>query len=309
MDYDRLFREALEKGLSREDIIRYLAQLEEETKNAEQKVQTRINSLNSARDELSGEVSQFSDHVEDLEKQLEREKERVRKLTAERDQLYAKLETTEMELDRSGLMRQQELEQCEKEIAEFLEEKKRLQEQLRSTESKAQKYEEMRSNLKRLRAKAEYEAYSMVETAKEQSMDAVSVVDDLSQEITVFQSDLGKIKEDFKIGTATLEDRLDALYYALEHHVETLQGIKIRFYKKHRIPVEESSYDYVAIASSDQAHAVRESAAPQEEVAVEPGEGSLHRAQEAFPPPAGELTGEETMFGEAAEEPSSQDYI
>ena len=109
-------------------------------------------------------------------------------------------------------------------------------------------YDELQGNLKRIRMKAEAEAYQMVETAKEQSMDAISVVDDVVEEISVFRSDVGKIREDIQIGPETAKDRLNALYDSLDRYVGKLQGIKERFYEAHHLPLLEEDYQYIGLS-------------------------------------------------------------
>ena len=164
-----------------------------------------------------------------------------------RDYLYTELEQKQQELDEEVKARQDDLVACKREIERYLVQKKKMRKQIEELSVKNQKYDELQGNLKRIRMKAEAEAYQMVETAKEQSMDAISVVDDVVEEISVFRSDVGKIREDIQIGPETAKDRLNALYDSLDRYVGKLQGIKERFYEAHHLPLLEEDYQYIGI--------------------------------------------------------------
>ncbi len=247
MDYQKLFRSTEKNGFNRDDVIRYMEETERNTQSAQAELKDQIELLTQSREELTQEVSAFSSHVEELEQQLKEEKERVRKVSSMRDYLYTELEQKQQELDEEVKARQDDLVACKREIERYLVQKKKMRKQIEELSVKNQKYDELQGNLKRIRMKAEAEAYQMVETAKEQSMDAISVVDDVVEEISVFRSDVGKIREDIQIGPETAKDRLNALYDSLDRYVGKLQGIKERFYEAHHLPLLEEDYQYIGI--------------------------------------------------------------
>lgn len=248
MDYQKLFRSTGKNGFNRDDVIQYMQETEKNTQSAQEELKDQIELLTQSKEELTQEISAFSSHVEELEQQLEEEKEHVRRVSSMRDYLYTELEHKQQELDEEVKARQDDLAACKREIERYLAQKKKMQKQVEELSVKNQKYDELQGNLKRIRMKAEAEAYQMVETAKEQSMDAISVVDDVVEEISLFRSDVGKIREDIHIGTETAEDRLNALYDSLDHYVGKLKGIKERFYEAHHLPLSEESYQYTSIA-------------------------------------------------------------
>lgn len=249
MDYKKIFRSATEDGFNQEDVLRYMQEMEKSAKETEAQLKDQIDLLAQSRDELSHEVSQFSTQVKGLEEQLEEERSRVHQVSSMRDYLYTELEHKQKELDEEAKARQDDVAACKREIERYLSHKKKLQKQVEELSVKNQKYDELQGNLKRIRMKAESEAFAMLETAKEQSMDAISVVDDVVEEISLFQKDIKQIKEDIRIGPDTAEDRLNALYQELEKNIGQLKGIKERFYEAHHLRADENGYDYIAIVS------------------------------------------------------------
>lgn len=252
MDYQKLFKSTEKNGFYRDDVIRYMKEMEKNTRDAEAELKDQIELLTQSREELTQEVSEFSTQVEVLEHQLDEEKERVRKVSSMRDYLYTELEQKQQELDDEAKARQSDLAACKREIELYLAQKQQLQEQVDELSVKTQKYDELQGNLKRIRQQAESQAYEMLETAKEQSMDAISIVDDVVGEIQVFRSDIGQIRSDIRIGTQTAEDRLNSLYDTLDSYLGKLNGIKARFYEAHHLTVTEDGYDYVSIAPAEQ---------------------------------------------------------
>lgn len=274
MDYKKLFRSAEKNGFQRDDVIRYLKEMEKNTQDTEAVLKDQIELLTQSREELTHEVSEFSNQVKGLEQQLQEEKDRVQKISSMRDYLYTELEHKQQELDEEVKARQDDISACRREIELYLAQKKKLKDQVEQLSIKSQKYDELQSSLKRIRMKAESEAFQMLETAKEQSMDAISVVDDVVEEIEVFQTDIGQIKADLQIGPHTAEDRLNGLYDVLDRYVGNLKGIKERFYQAHHLSDGQDGYDYMRIAPNRQ-ESQFEDAEAEEELPTDGGRENL----------------------------------
>lgn len=251
MEYSQLFKTAQKGGYYKQEVNSYIRKMEEDSKTAQEDLQNQINHLTLSRDQLSSEVSNFSERVNQLEEKLSQEKERVREVTVQKDELYSALEQKQQELDDAILARHNDIATCEKEITTFLMEKKELQAKVKQLEEKGAKYDDLHRNLKQYCQKAESDAFCMLETAKEQSMDAISVVDYVTKELEFFQTDVKKLRGDLHIGTEMLEDRLASLYDTLEACVRNLHGIKTRFYAANNLPLEDG-YEYVNIAEHAQ---------------------------------------------------------
>ena len=67
------------------------------------------------------------------------------------------------------------------------------------------------------------------------AMDAICVVDKINKELVLLKEDLEVLKSDLKIGTATVEDRIDSFYYSIFEYMKDLNDIKNQFYKENNI--------------------------------------------------------------------------
>ena len=268
LDFTNLFRDVCDNGYRKEDVVRYINQMKQETQQAQAELKEKLEQLTVSKNELSNQVSHFSQHVGELEDKLQRESKNLREVTKTRDQLYLKLEQKQQELDEVSKRRKDEVARCKAEISEYLAQRKEMQDQIEELGIKGKKFDEIQSQLKNIRKKAESDAFLLVDNAKVESMEAVSVIDDVEQEVSLFKSDIGKIRADFEIGTKTLEDRLDSLYYALERWTYKLHGIKTRFYQENHLTLDEG-YDYVAIDDSENKPGILYRRAPGDEQEAE----------------------------------------
>ena len=314
MDIKKSFGNASISRADKEDVLQHIEKMEKNAKNAQDGLRIQIENLAQSRDELSGEVLDFSGRVEELENQLSNEKEKVQQLAGLRDSLYTELEKKQQELDSAVQQRMDDVAACEKEIAAYLEHKHQLQMQVDAMKTKSQQYDAMQNSLKKIYRQAQSDAYNMVEEAKEQSMDAVDIVDDISKEVTVFKTDIKRIREDIAIGSCTAQDRLDSLYYALDSYVQKLHNIKIKFYQANQIPVDAESYDYIDIVNqqkqTDSAFAGEVAEAAEEQPATMQEEVPVlqkavqHKSSFTVTPVPNSST-----LGEAADEKTDEKYI
>lgn len=242
MALNKSFRNAAFGGFNKEDVLHYIDEMTESTKTLEAGLKNQLNSLTASRNELTNRVSTFAEQVQELEQQLGEERTNLRELASMRDQLYIELQVKQQALDTAVTRREKDIADCEREIAMYLEQKRRLTDELSQAQEKGNKYDEIQQDLKQIRLDAESSAFRMVEEAQVQSMEAVSVVDDVKDEIDTFKEDIGQIRSDLSIGTVTLEDRLDSLYYTLDSHVQKLCGIKAQFYASNGIPIDENDF-------------------------------------------------------------------
>ena len=104
---------------------------------------------------------------------------------------------------------------------------------------KSRQYDDIQFHLYEIHQKAEADAQEIRDSAKEQAMDAVFVIDDIKEAVAVFQQDLKALKKDLEIGSDTLEDRVTSFLYSLESFENTLDQIKLRFYQDNHLPWEK----------------------------------------------------------------------
>lgn len=104
---------------------------------------------------------------------------------------------------------------------------------------KSRQYDDIQFHLYEIHQRAEADAQEIRDSAKEQAMDAVFVIDDIKEAVAVFQQDLKALKKDLEIGSDTLEDRVTSFLYSLESFENTLDQIKLRFYQDNHLPWEK----------------------------------------------------------------------
>ena len=78
----------------------------------------------------------------------------------------------------------------------------------------------------KIKRDAEIRAHSVVDEAQEKAMDTVMLIDNIEKEIELFREDLVFLRRDIKIGTLTLDDRLDNIYLRLCKNMDNLRKIK-----------------------------------------------------------------------------------
>lgn len=106
---------------------------------------------------------------------------------------------------------------------------------------KSRQYDDIQYHLHEIHQKAESEAFMIRESAKEQAMDAIFVIDDIKETVSVFGQDVKALKRDLEIGSDTLEDRVAAFLYSLKSFEEKLDQIKQRFYEDNHLSQENTA--------------------------------------------------------------------
>ena len=141
-------------------------------------------------------------------------------MTASRNALYKSLQDTQMRL---------------------AEEKRQLQEQYDALVIKAKRYDELQESLVKIKMKAELRAHGVIDEAQEKAMDTIMLIDDIEKEISLFREDVTYLRRDIKIGTVTLDDRLENVYLRLCKSLDRLIEIKENFYIKNSLPLDDDA--------------------------------------------------------------------
>ncbi len=160
-------------------------------------------------------------------------------MTASRNALYRSLQETQMRLAETMGQRENDIEAYQKELDMRLNEKRQLQEQYDSLVIKAKRYDELQESLVKIKMNAEQRAHGVIDEAQEKAMDTIMLIDDIEKEIILFREDLTYLRRDIKIGTVTLDDRLENIYLRLCKNLDRLMEIKENFYKKNSLPMDE----------------------------------------------------------------------
>ncbi len=161
-------------------------------------------------------------------------------MTASRNALYKSLQDTQMRLAEEMGQRENDIEAYRKELDLRMQEKRALQEQCDELMIKAKRYDELQESLIRIKMKAEIRAHGVIDEAQEKAMDTILLIDDIEKEIRLFREDITFLRRDIKIGTVTLDDRLDNIYLRLCKNLDRLTEIKEEFYIKNSLPLDET---------------------------------------------------------------------
>ena len=105
---------------------------------------------------------------------------------------------------------------------------------------KSRQYDDIQFHLYEIHQKAESEAQIIRDSAKEQAMEAIFVIDDIKETVGIFQQDVEALKRDLEIGNDTLEDQVTSFLYSLKSFEKKLECIKARFYRDNHLSLEET---------------------------------------------------------------------
>lgn len=158
-------------------------------------------------------------------------------MTAARNALYKSLQDTQMRLAEAVSQRENDIEAYQKELDIRLSEKRQLQEQYDALVIKAKRYDELQESIVKIKLKAEVRAHGVIDEAQEKAMDTIMLIEDIEKEIQLFREDLTYLRRDIKIGTVTLDDRLENIYLRLCKNLDRLTEIKENFYIKNSLPL------------------------------------------------------------------------
>ena len=212
----------------------------------------KMNDENTAKhsefSENSKEKLSLEEQVEILQKKLEQAEITATdksialiEMTAGRNALYHSLQETQMRLAEVTGQYENDVEAYKKEMDLCMKEKRQLQEQYDSVVIKAKRYDELQESIIKIKMKAEMQAHEMIDDAQEKTMDAVNLIDNIEKEMRLFREDLTFLRRDIKIGTLTLDDRLQNVDIRLTKNLEKLLKIRETFYVTNSLPMDEPS--------------------------------------------------------------------
>lgn len=167
-------------------------------------------------------------------------------MTASRNALYNSLQETQMRLAEAVGQRENDVEAYKKELELRLREKRQLQEQYDSLVIKAKRYDELQESLIKIKMKAEEQSHCIIDEAQEKAMDTIMLIDNIEKEIKLFSEDIIFLRRDIKIGTLTVDDRLDNVYLRLCKNLDRLLEIKENFYITNSLPFDDEMDDSVS---------------------------------------------------------------
>lgn len=184
------------------------------------------------------EIEQLKERLHNAELELSDKKIALIEITAARNALYNSIQSLQMQLADVTAQRENDIEAYEAELRQRLDEKHALQEKYDLLVIKAKRYDELQESLMNIKMKAEARALGVIDEAQEKAMDAVNIIDSIEKEVNLFREDIAWLRRDIKIGTITLDDRLDTLYQRICKNMDLLIEIKKDFYKSNHLPFD-----------------------------------------------------------------------
>ncbi|MDP4120186.1 MAG: hypothetical protein Q8876_03915 [Bacillota bacterium] len=186
-------------------------------------------------------TSKLSDKVSELEAKLAEERAKAIGADAEIENLYSKLKETSKQLAVVISQRENEVAAYDKELRKLIRDKAELAKRVEYLAFRENQFIEFSSKLSDKIDAATEESYRIIENAQIKAMDSVRFIDKIIDEMNVFKIDLQLIKKDINIGTITLEDRVDMLYYKLKEDLGRLIEIKMSFFTDNNIYLDEDA--------------------------------------------------------------------
>ena len=210
------------------------------------KMEDEMTVKHSEFSENSREKLSLEEQVDILQKKLEQAEMTATdkgialiEMTAGRNALYHSLQEAQMRLAEVTGQYENDVETYKRELDLRLKEKRQLQEQYDSVIIKAKRYDELQESLIKIKMKAEMQAHEMIDDAQEKTMDAIMLIDNIEKEMRLFREDLTFLRRDIKIGTLTLDDRLENVDIRLTKNLEKLLAIKESFYVTNSLPMDD----------------------------------------------------------------------
>ena len=191
-------------------------------------------------DVLTKKIKSLTDENTKLKKELKNQNDILESIKDENLRLYETLKKHQSAFSEIIMQKDDDISIFEKELSKYIEEKSQLQKQIDKLTIKSKRYDKFQGNLLKIQLKAESTALKMIEEAQAQSMESISIIDDIAREVYLFMVDTYKLKEDLKIGTVTIEDRISSICYKFNYHLEILKQIKKNFYETNNLNI----YDY-----------------------------------------------------------------
>lgn len=189
---------------------------------------------------LTKKIKSLTDENTKLKKELKNQNDILESIKDENLRLYETLKKHQSAFSEIIMQKDDDISIFEKELSKYIEEKSQLQKQIDKLTLKSKRYDKFQGNLLKIQLKAESTALKMIEEAQSQSMESISIIDDIAKEVYLFMVDIDKLKEDLKIGTVTIEDRISSICYKFNYHLEILKQIKKNFYETNNLNI----YDY-----------------------------------------------------------------
>lgn len=217
-------------GLQKNEVIGYFDDMAADARQREEELKKKISALEESRRLLEQRVEEFSGKIHLLEEKLQHQIEEQKKMEFDFSEIVFEKQSMVSHQEQLLKEREEELARCRREIWDYIEEQKRLKGQISGLQAKSEKYDAVKESLEELKMSAELEAAEIVEEAEAQAMDAISAVDEVTQQVKRLKEETEKLSD-----TPQEQNRLEMFYASMEQVLEQLGRTKARFFAKHMV--------------------------------------------------------------------------
>lgn len=195
------------------------------------------------------EILKLSKIIEDLELYISEREIKFSKLLEEKNDMYISLQDKHKQVSELSAQLADIQRSYENELRRSNEEKRNIQAQADEYYIKAKRFDELTQSVVKIKTDAEKTALQLVDDAQKKSMIVVSAIENIIDETKLFELDIEHLRNDIKIGTFTLDDRLLTVQEHLNKNIINLCKIRDNFYQVNNISVTEDIYDNLCIAN------------------------------------------------------------
>lgn len=226
-------------GFEKTQVLAYIDKLREENQKAEVELQTKIDSVSQARDELSNSISQFESQIVTLEQKLAKKKDKI-------DELTGVISSINSELSQQKIA----IANRDKVIENYKESHKQLTLEAEQSIGKARRYDEISSHVGQIIVEAKRTAESIVDSAKtaaeSSQKDFLGVARKMSDDMSEFRSDIADIRSTIDNMTRAIAERVDAIEEAaivFENRIANVFGVSGEISDTSSLPEETVDSD------------------------------------------------------------------
>ena len=201
--------------------------------------------------EYEEKLQELKEKVMRLEYELEEKNSEILRLKKDNEHLY---ESVKQSVDQAGMYKT-ELENDKKfyseKVAELAKEKAKLSEEVDVLKVDFEKYKTIYNTVTEAKADMKKQSLKLMDEVREQSMDAVTVIEYVLRDIAKMKLDMDNMSRAEKKEQSDVDDEIQLMIDLLNKHTEYLGTIKSGFYKINNIREYESSYDDLSLTRSD----------------------------------------------------------
>lgn len=197
-------------GFERKGVLNYIDEMNMRAKAAQDSLNQKLEEVSAARNDLTAQISSFSEKITGLEEQLKNEREKINELTGVINDLNAELSS-----------QKETISFQEAELRNQQERNRKLQFKAESMEYKSRKYDEATMKVGSVLLEARESADRILEQARQEA-EALRAMSEqsmgtISGEIESFRGDVANLRHSIVEVMSSITQKLDGLDRAIDN--------------------------------------------------------------------------------------------